>query len=202
MKNKLTFLGHGSLKLTTIDGVVVYIDPAFPGDWYSEAADLILISHHHGDHDRVDLVERKADCVIWDNKDMIRNGEYQTKEFRGLIVRAVPAYNKNHKKEESVGFVITVDDKKIYLSGDTSKINEMADLAKLEIDYSLMPIDGHYNMGPQEAQDCAELIKTKCFIPIHNDPRSMQDGKEYDTGLKQLNSPKVRILHHGESIEI
>ena len=202
MKNELTFLGHGSVKLTTETGVVVYVDPAFPGDCYKEEADLILITHHHGDHDKKELVNQKTDCVILDNKKMLVKGEYQTIEFKGLTIIAVPAYNSNHHKNECVGYVIKVNDKHIYLSGDTSKISEMADLVKYDLDYAFMPIDGYYNMGPLEAEECAELIKTKCFIPIHNDPRTMNTGKEYDTNFDQLKSDRVKILHHGESLEI
>ena len=201
MKNRLTFLGHGCVKLTSETGVVVYIDPAFPGNCYQEAADLILVTHHHGDHDKVKLVNKKPDCVIWDDKDMLVKGEYQTKEFKGFKIRAVPAYNKNHNRKKCVGYVIWLGDKKIYHSGDTCKIKEMADLAEYDLDYAFMPVDGIYNMGPEEAEECAELIKTRCFIPIHNDMRTMRDGKEYPTKFDKLRSERVKILHHGESIE-
>ena len=202
MKDKLTFLGHGSVKLTTGSGIVVYIDPAFPGAVYDEEADLILVTHHHGDHDKTELVKQKPDCAVWDNRAMLINGEYQTKEIKGLRIMAVPAYNKNHKKEDCVGYVIFSGDKSIYLAGDTSKIAEMAQLAAYDLDYALMPVDGYYNMGPKEAEECAELIKVKCFIPIHNDPRSMEDGREYTTNFDRLKSKRVRILQHGESLEI
>lgn len=59
---------------------------------------------------------------------------------------------------------------KIYILGDTSKIPEMADFAKENITYALLPIDGVYNMGPEEASECASIIGAKYDIPIHTCP--------------------------------
>jgi len=202
MKNKLTFLGHASIKIESATGTVIYIDPAFPCDNYQQEADIILVTHHHGDHDLVDLVTKKEDCVILDNKVMLIDGVYQEKEFAGIKVKAVPAYNKNHKKEENVGYIIFLQDTSIYIAGDTSKTDEMESFTQYDLDYAVLPIDGYYNMGPLEAKECVELIKAKTFIPIHNDPRSIKDGKEYDTNFDVLEKENALIVHHGETIEL
>jgi len=60
---ELTYFGRSSVKIKTASGLVVYIDPYAPGD-YSEAADLILVTHGHSDHNRVNLVARKSATVI------------------------------------------------------------------------------------------------------------------------------------------
>jgi len=202
MKNKLTFIGHASLKIVSETGVVIYIDPAFTGGDYSEKADIILITHHHGDHDKLGLVTETSGCVVLDNTDMLKNGVYQEKTVKGVSIKAVPAYNTNHKPDRSVGYILFLGDVSLYVSGDTSKTKEMSELRNLNLDYVIMPIDGVYNMGPQEAEECVELIKPRVFIPVHNDPRSMNDGKEYDTGFDKLQDNKVLILHHGETIEL
>ena len=202
MKNKLTFLGHASMKIVTKDGVVIYLDPAFAPGNYSEAADIILVSHHHGDHDNVALVNKKSDCLILDNAVMLQNGNYQTTVIKGVKITAVPAYNKNHKKEESVGFLLSWADIKFYFGGDTSETQEMVTFADLGIDYAILPIDGVYNMNPEQADHCNELIKPRIFIPIHNDPRSMKDGKEYDTNFDLLKSTNIVRLAHGQTIDL
>lgn len=40
----LLYQGHGSLRLTTDSGKVIYIDP-FAGEGYGAPADLILVTH-------------------------------------------------------------------------------------------------------------------------------------------------------------
>ena len=48
-KSKLLYMGHASLRITTAEGKVIYIDP-FVGNGYEPAADLILVTHAHFDH--------------------------------------------------------------------------------------------------------------------------------------------------------
>ena len=61
---KLLYQGHGSLRITTDDGKVIYIDP-FAGEGYDLPADLILVSHGHADHTAVDLItDRNEDCQV------------------------------------------------------------------------------------------------------------------------------------------
>lgn len=50
----LLYQGHGSLRLTTDSGKVIYIDP-FAGEGYDEPADLILVTHQNHDHNCTDL---------------------------------------------------------------------------------------------------------------------------------------------------
>ena len=46
---RLLYMGQASIRIVTIEGKVIYIDP-FAGDQYDLAADLILITHGHRDH--------------------------------------------------------------------------------------------------------------------------------------------------------
>ena len=41
MKPTLTLIGHASMKIKTAEGVVIYIDPYYDGD-YTEPADIVL----------------------------------------------------------------------------------------------------------------------------------------------------------------
>ena len=63
MNAELTLIGHASMKIKTAEGVVIYIDPYYEGD-YSEPADIILSTHEHHDHNAIDLVTRKEDCTV------------------------------------------------------------------------------------------------------------------------------------------
>ena len=46
---KLYYQGHGSFRLTSQNGTVLYVDP-YAGDGYLLPADYILVTHEHGDH--------------------------------------------------------------------------------------------------------------------------------------------------------
>ncbi len=192
---KLLYQGHGSYRITSNDNVVLYFDP-FAGKGYDEPADIILVTHQHGDHNNIQIVVKKEDCTIIQNMDAIKNGKYQSFDVKGIHIQAVSAYNKNHKQSESVGFIITVDGIKIYGSGDTSTTGEMKEFAALALDYALLPIDGVYNMDPVEAAVCADLIGAKHSIPVH-----MKPGELFDIKMAERFTAKSRlIVKAGETI--
>ena len=51
---ELLYQGHGSYRLVSDNGTVVYVDP-FVGEGYGLEADLVLITHEHSDHNRTDI---------------------------------------------------------------------------------------------------------------------------------------------------
>ena len=70
-----------------------------------------------------------------------------------------------------VGFVIGLpvgQGGPVYISGDTNVFGDMAlirDLYAPEI--ALIPIDGHYNMGPREAAHAVKLLGVDRVVPYH-----------------------------------
>ena len=167
---RLLFQGHGTYKIKTTNGTMIYVDPFIESD-YEEPADIILVTHEHPDHNKIDLVNKKENCRIIRAKDLNINGEYLTTVVDEVEIEAVEAYNKNHKKEECVGYILRLDNKVIYCSGDTSTTEDMkTKLPTYNIDYALLPTDGIYNMDAIEAAQCAELINAKHAIPIHMQP--------------------------------
>ncbi len=190
---KLLYQGHASFRITTNQGLVIYIDP-FAGKGYDVAADLVLVTHQHQDHNKISLITLKPDGKVIQNFDLHPHDEsYLSTEVKGIKVTAVPAYNKNHSKENCVGYIINVDGFTIYHSGDTSYIPEMMNFTSFEIDYALLCGDGKYNMGLAEAQRSAEVIGSKNNIIMHLAP-----GELFDAFLaSQWRAPNKIVMEPG-----
>lgn len=174
---RLYYNGHGSFRLTTAQNTVVYIDP-YAGEGYEEPADIILVTHQHGDHNQIGKPAKKPEHQIIMNTDSLMNGEYKEFNIKDIEIKAVPAYNKNHSKEECVGYLVKTDDTLIYFSGDTSKIPEMEQLRSLNIDYAFFPCDGFYNMDEVEASECAKIVGAKHSTPVHLKPGALYDKEK------------------------
>ena len=195
---KLLYQGHGSFRLTTNDGVTVFIDP-FCGKGYDAPADLILVSHQHDDHNQLQLITQKPGCKIISNVEALAGGKHNTFKLCGIIIEAVEAgYNQGHSTDNSVGFIITVDGIKLYFSCDTSTTPQMKEFAARKLDYAFLCGDGFYNMNLEEAAECAKLIGAKHNVPVHLKP-----GELFDRSMaEQFNAPNRLIIEAGEEIEL
>ena len=115
-------------------------------------------------------------------------------DISGLRIWAVEAYNANHPKGTGVGFVIDINGVRIYHSGDTDKVNEMAVLADMNIKYAFICIDGVYNMGPAEAMEVAEMIHAEHVTPMHLGFNATQ----IQNNLNAFNPPNKLIMEEGD----
>jgi L-ascorbate metabolism protein UlaG (beta-lactamase superfamily) len=70
---------------------------------------------------------------------------------------------------EPVGFVIELEDgMRIYYSGDTDVFGDMELIASLHRpDVAILPIGGHYTMGPPGAARAAKLLGVRAVVPVH-----------------------------------
>lgn len=199
----LSYFGRSSVKIKTASGVIIYIDPFAPGD-YSEPADILLVTHGHADHNKVSLVSLKEGALVAAPRGALRLKTYrETKEgdafnASGLLIRALPAYNKNHPRASSLGYLIVFDGLSLYHAGDTSFIPEMSALAKAKVDYALFPVDGFFNMGGEEAGRCADAVRPRVCVAIHSSPQGLYD----EARAAALDRPNALRPKPGETLEL
>lgn len=178
----ITFIKHGSLMITYEDKYI-QIDPVGTFADYSTfpKADIILITHEHGDHLDKNAIETltKENTLLVINKSSrdiigkgkaIKNGE-QRDLIDNITLEAVPAYNttpgraKFHPKHRDNGYIVSIEDLRIYIAGDTEDIPEMKDLK--DIDIAFLPINQPYTMTVEQAVNAANMITPRVLYPYH-----------------------------------
>jgi len=157
-----------------------------------------LVSHQHPDHNQLQLCTQKPGCTVITEAEALAGGKHNSFDIGGIIIQAVEAYNSNHKVDECVGFIITVDGVKLYASCDTSKTRQMETFADMKLNYAILCGDSVYNMNPEEAAECAKLIGAKHNIIIHLTP-----GKLFDRPKAEAwQAPNKLIVADGEEITL
>jgi L-ascorbate metabolism protein UlaG (beta-lactamase superfamily) len=181
---EMHFVGHGSL-FFKVNGFVIYIDPVRSSGNYDflPKADIILVTHEHGDHLDTKLIEdlKKQGTLLFCNQNstskvpwgMAMKAE-DRQEINNIIIEAVPAYNivnesapgsPFHPKGAGLGYILTIGGKRIYVAGDTENTPEMKSLRN--IDVAFLPMNLPYTMTPAMVADAALAFKPKILYPYH-----------------------------------
>jgi len=181
---QMQFIGHGSL-MFRVNDFAIYIDPvSSAGDYrFMPKADLILVTHQHGDHLDIPLINeiKKEDTVVLTNEKsteqlgwalpMIEGDRF---ELNDILIEAVPAYNivnmrapgaPFHPKGEGVGYVLTIGGLKFYVAGDTENTPEMKELKNIEV--AFLPMNLPYTMTPAMVADAAKAFNPRILYPYH-----------------------------------
>ncbi len=160
-----------------------------------DRCDVLLVTHGHGDHmgDAVALASRLRPawpCIhemsLWLGRRLPGGNDAATGmnkggtvEVAGLKVTMVGAdhsagdWNPGGETTlylgEPAGFVVEVENGfRFYHAGDTAVFGDMRLIRDLyKPDVALLPIGGHYTMGPREAALAVELLGVRHVIPIH-----------------------------------
>ena len=180
----ISFLGHGSLRMS-FAGKTIYVDPYSDVADYSglPKADLILVTHEHGDHldlkaighirkVTTDMVISQSCASQLPDGHVMHNGDTHTAS--GIAIEAVPAYNLLHKRDNGQpfhpkgignGYILTFGDLRVYIAGDTEDIPEMKRLS--DIDCAFLPMNLPYTMTPEMVADAARAFQPKILYPYH-----------------------------------
>jgi len=181
---EISFVGHASLYFA-FEGKIIHLDPCLSEGDYSKfpKADLILITHEHGDHldDAAVRLLRKPgtevlvsqacagkipDAVVMKNGDRLK--------VQGFEVEAVPAYNivnrrpdgsPFHPKGRGNGYVIGFGNLFFNDAGATENIPEMKNLRN--IDVAFLPMNLPYTMTPEMVADAARSFRPNILYPYH-----------------------------------
>ena len=208
MLDNIEVLCHSSIKMKKEK--VIYIDP-FKVDKNYNDANIIFITHDHYDHYSEEDIKKvkKDDTII-----VIPNG-LETKvlkfgfEKENIVVvepnkqyrinetnfETIPAYNTNKsfhpKANKWVGYIITINEIKYYIAGDTDITEENR---KVKCDVALVPVGGTYTMNFEEAAQLINEIKPQIAVPIHYG--SIVGTKEDAINFSKLvnNEVEVKIL--------
>ncbi len=225
---KLTWYGHATWLIST-DQHKILLDPFLndsptaPIKADELEVDFILVSHGHFDHvaDVAQIANRNDAMVIaifeiaeWFSQNhgvqnttgMNIGGEVQLPFGR---VKMTPALHSSQLPDGSyggcpAGFVVTIEERKIYFACDTALYSDMSLIGDMGIDLAVLPIGDLFTMGPADSIAATKLIRPQQVMPSHYNtwPPIEQDAKSWAELVRENTPAKPIVLNPGESHEI
>jgi L-ascorbate metabolism protein UlaG (beta-lactamase superfamily) len=163
---KIKWLGHASFQITSQDGLTIITDPYAPDerlkyDPINESADIVTVSHGHGDHANVSAVKGSPEVVEGAG----------THQVKGIAINGVPTYHDDEEGSQrgtNVIFRLNVDGVNVCHLGDLGHPISRAQADEIgEVDVLLIPVGGFFTIDAAVATQVADLIKPRAIIPMH-----------------------------------
>lgn len=223
------FHGHAVLSFNHNDTDVI-VDPFINGNDLTDLtvenikADYIILTHGHNDHvgDTIEIAKNNNATVIapvelaaYVEAQGVENtvgmnvggeGEYDFGKVKFVHAFHTSSYTDGegvtHYTGEPMGLILTINNKKVYVTGDTGLFGDMELIAKRNgpIDVCFIPIGDHFTMGIDDAAYAInELIKPTIAVPVHFDtfPPIKQDPEEFKDKVRTV----CQVLKPGEAVQ-
>jgi L-ascorbate metabolism protein UlaG (beta-lactamase superfamily) len=161
---RISWLGHAMFMLEDEAGNRLVTDPYDSHVGYAlpdVEADIVLVSHGHGDHSNAGLIKGNP-LIISDPA---------PKEVKGIPVRGFPSFHDSHNGAErgpNIIFKFTMQDLAFVHLGDLGHTIEGSLLKELSgIDVLFVPVGGVFTIEDSQAEQVVKALSSRIAIPMH-----------------------------------
>jgi len=187
---RITYYGHSMFTIETPGGLTILTDPN-EGIGYrapSGEIDIVTVSHEHFDHNKTEVApDARVIRGLTDDGDWAEIDE----TIVDVQIRSFPSYhdgNQGDDRGENSIFVFDIGDLRIVHAGDYGGDAAFEDLATLEeyfestrfADVLLVPVGGHFTIGPEAADALISSWRSRLSIPMHYRTEFLSDLPDAD----------------------
>jgi L-ascorbate metabolism protein UlaG (beta-lactamase superfamily) len=198
----IRWYGHAAFRITTAPGVTIIIDPYESGGFggaisyapITDAADIVLISHDHADHNCTATIEGAARVVR-------KKGVY---DIQGVRIKAIPTFHdpsQGSERGRNLIFVIEADGLKVVHLGDLGHLLDQDVIAQIgKTDVLMLPVGGFFTIDADAATQVMNGIRPSIAIPMHFKTEKVEFPI---TGADEFTRGKERVRRiDGHEIEV
>ena len=192
---KIKWLGHACFLITSRDGLRVITDPYAVGGGinYSpikETADIVAVSHDHGDHSNIYTVEGKPEVVKGSG----------TKTAKGIQFKGIASFHDTSQGTQrgiNTVFCFPIDNIKLCHLGDLGHVLDLEQVNEIgTVDILFTPVGGFFTIDASVASQVCDQLKPKVVIPMHfKTPKCAYPI----AGVEDFLEGKERVIRVGDS---
>ena len=161
---KVKWLGHATFLITSGAGTKIITDPYTTSpkvtyDEIKESADIVTVSHEHGDHNNV--------AAVKGNPEVVKG----TAEIKGIKFDGISTYHDKadgKQRGNNIIFCFEVDGIRVCHLGDLGHPLSDKQVAELgSVDILLIPVGGNFTIDAKVATDICGKLAPGVIIPMH-----------------------------------
>jgi len=162
----IRWLGHATFMISSDDGTRIITDPYTTGGKLSygeiqETADIVTVSHGHGDHNNTGAVRGNPTIV-----DQTGVTEVKGVKFQGVASAHDDAGGT--QRGSNIIFCFEMDGMRVCHLGDLGHMLDDEQAAALgQIDILIIPVGGYYTIDAEVATRVVDKLVPKLVIPMH-----------------------------------
>ena len=177
----IKYLGHASFFIKSKDARVITdpYDSSIGIKFPKMEADIVTVSHPHGDHNNVAGVTGNPLVLDWP-------GEFEKNGVRMFAYKSYHDKQKGAERGENILFKFEIEGMSILHCGDLGFVPDNGFLEEIgEVNILMVPVGGFYTIDPDEAIALIKKIEPNMVIPMHYN----------NEGLKQETFGKLASLN-------
>jgi L-ascorbate metabolism protein UlaG (beta-lactamase superfamily) len=162
----IKWLGHSCFLIVSSNGVRIIIDPYAVNGKISyspidELADIVVVTHEHGDHNNISAVRGKPEVVKGAGTSVVK----------GIQFKGVATYHdksQGRQRGPNTVFCFTVDGIRLCHLGDLGHLLDTNHLETIGgVDILFIPVGGFYTIDATEAGQVCGQLNPQVAIPMH-----------------------------------
>lgn len=178
---KIRWHGQSMFEIETSKGTKIVLDPhAIPPYGMKKlTADLVLLSHPHDDHTRIEVIENAKKAKVYEAVVTQKDGPRVQQEwkildekFKDVRIQTIGTYHDEMgglDRGKNGVFIVEVDGLRIAHLGDLGHQLSDSQLKKLgKVDVLMIPVGGVYTLNGIAAYKVIQAVKPKRYVlPMH-----------------------------------
>ena len=163
---KLKYLAHSSFLLSSDSGIRIVTDPYnisadFRHKPVNEPADIVTVSHEHGDHNAVSTVPGSPEVINVGG----------TTQSKGITIKGVATYHdesEGKQRGKNIVFCFSIDGINVCHMGDLGHVLDSTQIKELgNLDVLLIPVGGFFTIDAAAATKICDDLKPRIIVPMH-----------------------------------
>jgi len=196
---QIKWFGHSSFLITSQNNLKIITDP-YTSDsslMYSPihaSADIITISHSHGDHSN--------SSTILGNPVILK--EAGSKTIKGIQFKAITVFHDElggSKRGKNLVFCFQIDNLNLCHLGDLGHVFNPEQLSEIgPVDILLIPVGGYFTINYREATLVSQSLNPKIVLPMHyKTPKTsfpisgIEEFLANKANIRKINSNQIEI---------